>query len=426
MDGDRALLTSRDGRPGHYRVGPGQSRAHRDPGDRARRGGDARLRSPRHPGKRARPLERRRRGARLRDGAGEHLPPLPAPGGRAHRRAGRTASLHGLEGGDHHRLGRLPGVLDGPRHGRGRDQGPPGRRREHRRDRGHRGGRGALPLLPRRLRALPQPGDLDGGAGRPARRSRARLRRVHPLSRRPRLHRPLHRAHPSLARALPALARRARRGRVALLRHRAGGRPRGSAHRLQRRRGRERRGRHRHRRLPRRRQGADARGGRLVHPRARAPRPRTPPPPAGDRRGRRPDPGRGAGDRHLRLRDADPSGPPRHRARARPRQPLAPRGRSRRPAARRAPAPGGLPLPGLRGRALPRLPPPSAALRRAGRRATADPPQPHLHLHPDGAAAQRDRRRFPRPDRAGRARRSLLPWGAAHAPPPESAHAPIP
>ena len=53
-----------------------------------------------------------------------------------------------------HRLGRLPGVLDGPRHGGRRDQGPrgPGRRAQ-RRDPLDRGGGRDLPLLPRRLDA---------------------------------------------------------------------------------------------------------------------------------------------------------------------------------------------------------------------------------------------------------------------------------
>ena len=54
------------------------------------------------------------------------------------------------------------------------------------------------------------PGELDGGAGRARLGHRARVRRVHAVPRRPRLHRALDRAHPPLAGALPALARRAR------------------------------------------------------------------------------------------------------------------------------------------------------------------------------------------------------------------------
>ena len=51
------------------------------------------------------------RGARLRDGARQHLPPAPAPGRGADRRARRPPWVHGLEAGDHHRLGWLPGLL---------------------------------------------------------------------------------------------------------------------------------------------------------------------------------------------------------------------------------------------------------------------------------------------------------------------------
>ena len=56
-------------------------------------------------------------------------------------------------------------------------------------------------------RALPRPGDLDGGPGGAGLRHRAGVRRVHAVSRHPRLHRPLDGAHPPLAGALPALAR---------------------------------------------------------------------------------------------------------------------------------------------------------------------------------------------------------------------------
>ena len=44
------------------------------------------------------------------------------PGPRADRRDGRPARVHGLGAADHHRLGRLPGVLDGPRLGGRGDQ----------------------------------------------------------------------------------------------------------------------------------------------------------------------------------------------------------------------------------------------------------------------------------------------------------------
>ena len=50
---------------------------------------------------------------------------------RADPPARRAAPLHALGAADHHRLRRLPGLLDGPRHGGRRDQGPPGARRAH-------------------------------------------------------------------------------------------------------------------------------------------------------------------------------------------------------------------------------------------------------------------------------------------------------
>ena len=59
-------------------------------------------------------------------------------------------------------------------------------------------------------RALHGARDVDGDPGRAGLRHRARLRRVHAVPRRPRLHRALDRAHPPLARPLPGLARRAR------------------------------------------------------------------------------------------------------------------------------------------------------------------------------------------------------------------------
>ena len=84
----------------------------------------------------------------------------------------------------------------------------PSRRGPGRRDPVDRGGGRALPLLHRRRRALHGAGDLDGGAGGARLRHRARVRRVHAVPRRPRLHRALDRAHAPLARALP------RRGRT--------------------------------------------------------------------------------------------------------------------------------------------------------------------------------------------------------------------
>ena len=122
------------------------------------------------------------------------------PGPDLVARAGRAARVHGLARGDRDRLGRLPGVLDGPRVGRGGDQAAA--RPAPLDDRLDRGGGRALPLLPRRARALHGPGDLDGGPGGARLGHRAGVRRVHALPRRARLHRALDGAHPSLARPL--------------------------------------------------------------------------------------------------------------------------------------------------------------------------------------------------------------------------------
>ena len=109
-----------------------------------------------------------------------------------------------------HGLGRLPGLLARPRDHRRRDQGAPWRGGEPGRGARDRRARGPVPVLHRRLGALPRAGGVDVGAGGARLRHRPRLRRVHALSRRPRVHRALDRAHASLARALPRLARRAR------------------------------------------------------------------------------------------------------------------------------------------------------------------------------------------------------------------------
>ena len=128
------------------------------------------------------------------------------PGHELIARDGRPARVHGLGAADHHRLGRLPGVLDGPRVGGRGDQAPPRQARsrwcisieeEGVRFRSYLDG----------ARALHGPGDLDGGAGRARLGHRARLRRVHALPRRARLHRALDGAHAPLARPLRRLAR---------------------------------------------------------------------------------------------------------------------------------------------------------------------------------------------------------------------------
>ena len=136
-----------------------------------------------------------------------------------------------------------------------------------------RGGR-PLPLLPRRRRALHGAGDLDGDPGGARLGRRARVRRVHAVPRRPRLHGRVDRAHAPLARPLRVVAPRARPAgascstgscRAACTRTcaRVGGADRGGA-------GPRRGGR----RLARAGEGADARGGGLgarpAPPRSRA------------------------------------------------------------------------------------------------------------------------------------------------------------
>ena len=147
------------------------------------------------------------RRARLRADPRQHLPPVRLAGAGADRRRRRAARLHGLGAGADHRLGRLPGLLARPRRRRRRGQGQrPAGRRARLGGLDRRGG-GALPLLPRRRRAVHLARGLDAGAGGARLRHRPRLRRVHALPRRPRVHRPLDRAHPPLARPLPRVAR---------------------------------------------------------------------------------------------------------------------------------------------------------------------------------------------------------------------------
>ena len=231
-------------------------------------------------------------------------------------------------------------------------------------------------------RALHLARGLDAGAGGARLRHRPRLRRVHALPRRPRLHRALDRAHPPLARPLPRLARAAR-GRSArrvfgivqggvhedLRRESAAGGLRGGGRR------------DRDRRHPRPRQGGDGRGAgddRAAAARGGAQAP------ARDRRGRRPARRHRPRPRRLRLRRADPARPPRRRPRARPRAALAPRPAQGRLRGRPPAAGRGLPLPGLHA-PRPRLHQLPLAGRGADRGAPARPPQPHLHARADRA-----------------------------------------
>ena len=329
------------------------ARPHRHAAPRPRRGPHAGLRAPRHQGggPDARALRGRR--ARLRDGAGQHVPPLPLARPRPGAAAGRPAPLHALAAAGDHRLGRLPGLLHGPRHGGRRDQGPRDRR-ARRGDPADRGGGRALPLLRRRLDPLHGPRDLDGGPGRAGLGHRARLRRVHAVPRHARVHGALDRAHAPLARPLPGLARRrtGRPGRPCTASSRAGWRRTCGAGRPQ--------------EVASRGTFGLAIGGSLGQDKAqmyevvgwttRGAAGGAPAPPARHRRRGRPAARRRARRGHVRLRDAHAHRPPRHGARARPGRPLA--GRPRQgplPRGGRADLPR-LPVPRVRGGLLARLP----------------------------------------------------------------------
>ena len=243
-----------------------------------------------------------------------------------HELIAELGGLHefmGWERRDHHRLGRLPGLLDGPRVGGRGDQAPRATPRksmvvsieeEGVRFRSYLDG----------ARALHGPGDLDGGPGRARLGHRARVRRVHALPRRARLHggarwsartagstaaSTWHGEHAPPGQLLYGIVQggvyedlRARVDRV-----------RGAARASTASRSAARSGRRRSRcarwwagrcaGLP---DGAAA-------------------PPARDRRRGRHRPRGRRGHRHLRLRDAHAPGAPRHRARPRPGAPLAAR-----------------------------------------------------------------------------------------------------
>ena len=193
---------------------------------------------------------------------------------------------------------------------------PPGR------DPRHRGGGRALPLLPRRLRALHGARDLDGDPGRARLGPRARLRRVHAVQRR-RATTP--RARPSARTAgcdrcldWHARARPRRASSSTASSRAASSRTCASSRR---------------RRSPPASATASRSAARSAPTRPRCTRSST-----GRRpRCRRTRPrhllgigeiddlvrGRRARHRHLRLRDADAPRPPRHGARPRPRAPLA-------------------------------------------------------------------------------------------------------
>ena len=248
-----------------------------------------------------------------------------SPGHELIAQARRPAPLPALGPADHHRLRRLPGLLDGPRHRRRRDQGPRRAvRRASARARSSRSRRRACASAPtstaRRSSWGPETSmEVQAALGLG---HRARVRRVHAVPRRPRLHGALDRAHAPLARPLPRRGTRQHGPEGQVVYGIVQGGDRGGPAARVRAGGRRARGarRDRDRRLARRGQGADVRG-RRVDDRGAAGGQAAPP--ARDRRGRRPRARRRARHRHLRLRDADPDRPPRHGARARPGEALA-------------------------------------------------------------------------------------------------------
>ena len=146
------------------------------PADAAPRGGgDAPVHAGRHQRDGEGALARRSSRGRRHDHPGQHLPPLPAPRSRAHRPPRRPAQLHGLGPAAPHRLGRVPGRVDGRAaqdrrrgrhlpepsrrlvpslHARAFDRRPGGARRRHRRR-----------LRPARTARLIDPGSRRGGDG---------------------------------------------------------------------------------------------------------------------------------------------------------------------------------------------------------------------------------------------------------------------
>ena len=251
----------------------------------------------------------------LRHGPGQHLSPVPRPRPRARRAGSAACTSSCLAPADHHGLGRLPGLLDGARHRRRRDQGPRAARQRPARHGSSRSRRRACASAPmstarsdssgprRRWRSRPRSARTSRWSSTSARRSTS-----------PRLHGALDRAHArwldrclawhdahgppgqlvygivqgGVYEDLRSLGRGDRRPRVTGSRSAA--RSAGQA--------------------------ADVRGRRLDDRGEREARPA----PARHRRRRRPDPRRRARRRHVRLRDADPARPPRRRDRARPEQ----------------------------------------------------------------------------------------------------------
>ena len=290
------------------------------------------------------------------------------PGHELIARARRPAPLHALGPAGDHRLGRLPGVLDGPRDGRRRDQGPRAR--------------SSPATAPARSSSIEEEGVrfrsyLDGSTKFMGPETSMEVQAAlgsdialvfdecTPFHvGRDYTARSTERTHRWLDRCLAWHAEHGPAGQVVYGIVQGGVEEdlrRGSAQEVAARAAR----RDRDRRLAGRGQGADVRGRRAG--RSRSCRTSAPRHLLGHRRDRRSRPRRRARHRHVRLRDADADRPPRDGARPRPGAPLARRpgegalARGRRAAARR------LPVPGLRRRLQPRLPPLPAA-RRASRR----------------------------------------------------------
>ena len=238
-----------------------------------------------------------------------------APGPELIERARRPQPVHALAAADHHRLGRLSGVLDGPRQRRRRDQGPTTRRRRQPAT-VHRATARSWRSARRASASAPTSTDTSGcsapRARWPSRRRCTRTSRSCSTSAR-RFTSPV-----STPRGRPSAPTAGSSGACAGtnstgprdqavygivqggvehdLRLESAGRDR-----------RERVRRDRDRRHARPRQAADVRGRLVGDRRARAARPRAPAPPARDRRRRRSHQRRRAWDRHVRLRDADPA-----------------------------------------------------------------------------------------------------------------------
>ena len=254
-----------------------------------RRGRDAHLHARGHLRQRQGHAAARAEGNRLADRAGQHLPPVAAPGHGNHGKAWRPARLHAVGQAHPHRLGRLPGVQ------------PAGHAQDHR-------GRRQVRLADRWRTPVPDARGIDAHPALAEFGHRNGVRRMHALrDRRPSGHGrgsgPLD-AHVAALGA--ALARRVRPPGQSqrAVRHRPGRHVRIAARRIA--------GRAAGHRLPRLRHrrpvGGRAQGRHDAHPGARHAQAAGAGAALPDGRGHAGRPGRGrvAGRGHVRLRHADP------------------------------------------------------------------------------------------------------------------------